>query len=94
MTKVKQQIEKSLQNVQYDEPSETKGDSLIVTGTAKAKKAGEDVVFASGVFDAGAGELAAIAFVADKDLEDHYKEAARYICQTIRTGTDLGEPRQ
>jgi hypothetical protein len=89
MSRVKHQIESSPQNVQFDAPSETQGDSLVVTGTGKAKKAGEDVVFAAGVFDAGAGELAGIAFVADKDLEDHYKEAARYICQTVRTGTDL-----
>jgi hypothetical protein len=94
ITRVKQQLEGALQNVQYDEPSETKGGSLVVTGTGKAKKAGVDVVFAAGVFDAGPGELAGIAFVADKDLEDHYKEAARYICQSIRTGTDLAEPRQ
>jgi outer membrane lipoprotein SlyB len=90
---VQQSLEKYLQNVNYDDPTETKGDSLVVTGTGKAKKAGVDVVFAAGVFDAGQGQLACIAFVADKDLEDHYKEAARYICQTIRTGTDLVQPK-
>ena len=46
-------------------------------------------MFAAGVFDAAPGQIAGIAFVADKDLEDHYKEAARYICQTIRTGEDF-----
>lgn len=91
--RIKQQLEKSLQNVSYDESTARKGDSLVVTGTGKAKKAGVDVVFAAGVFDAGQGELVGIAFVADKDLEDQYKAAASYICQTIRTGTDLAQPK-
>jgi hypothetical protein len=93
LAKVKGELEKYLENVSYDEPSQAKGDSLIITGTGKAKKAGSDVAFAAGVFDAGPGDLATIAFVADKDLEDQYKEAARSICQTIRTGSDLGETR-
>ena len=93
ITRIKQELEKYLQNINYDDPTDTKGDSLVVTGTGKAKKAGVDVVFAAGVFDAGPGELAGIAFVADKDLDEHYKEAARYICQTIRTGTDLPQPK-
>jgi hypothetical protein len=89
MNKIKQELDKYLGNIKYDDPTATKGDSLVVTGTGKARKAGVDVVFAAGVFDAGPGKVAGIAFVADKDLEDHYKEAARYICHTIRTGTDL-----
>jgi hypothetical protein len=93
ITRVKDELEKYLANISYDEPTKAKGDSLIITGTGKAKKAGVEVAFAAGVFDAGPGDLATIAFVADKDLEDHYKEAARSICQTIRTGTDLGETR-
>ena len=94
ITRIKQELEKYLQNINYDDPAETKGGAQIVTGTGKAKRAGVDVVFAAGVFDAAPGQLAGIAFVADKDLEDHYKEAARYICQTIRTGENLAQPKQ
>ena len=90
---MKQELEKYLQNINYDEPKETKSGAQMITGTGKAKKAGVDVVFAAGVFDAGPGQLATIAFVADKDLDDYYKETARYICQTIRTGDDLAQPR-
>ena len=89
ITRIKQELEKYLQNINYDDPAETKGGAQIITGTGKAKRAGVDVVFAAGVFDAAPGQIAGIAFVADKDLEDHYKEAARYICQTIRTGEDF-----
>lgn len=94
ITRIKQELEKYLQNINYDAPAETKGGAQIVTGTGKAKRAGVDVVFAAGVFDAAPGQLAGIAFVADKDLDDHYKEAARYICQTIRTGDDLVRPKR
>ena len=94
ITRIKQELEKYLQNINYDDPAETKGGAQIVTGTGKAKKAGIDVVFAAGVFDAAPGQLAGIAFVADKDLDDHYKEAARYICQTIRTGEDLAQSKR
>src|SRR4029077_7411796 len=84
--RMKQELEKYLQNINYDDPKEIKGGAQIITGTGKAKKAGVDVVFAAGVFDAAPGQLAGIAFVADKNLDDYYKEAARAICQTIRTG--------
>jgi hypothetical protein len=86
IARIKQELEKYLQNINYDDPAEDKGGAQIVTGTGKAKKAGVDVVFATGVFDAAPGQLAGIAFVADKDLDDYYKEAARDICKTIRTG--------
>ena len=91
IARIKQELEKYLQNINYDDPAEDKGGAQIVTGTGKAKKAGVDVVFAAGVFDAAPGQLAGIAFVADKDLDDYYKEAARDICQTIRTGGDLAQ---
>ena len=94
ITRIKQELEKYLQEINYDDPTKTKGGAQIVTGTGKAKRAGVDVVFAAGVFEATPGQLAGIAFVADKDLNDHYKEAARYICGTIRTGEDLARPKQ
>ena len=86
ITRIKQEFEKYLQDIKFDDTAETKGGSQIVTGVGKAKKAGVDVVFAAGVFDTASGQLAGIAFVADKNLDDYYKQAARAICQTIRTG--------
>ena len=68
-----------LQDIKFDEPSETKGGALLTTGTGKAKKAGVDVVFAAGVFDAGNGQLVGAAFVVDSKMEDHYKETVRGI---------------
>ena len=47
------------------------------------------MVFAAGVFDAGPGKLAGVAFVVDENVEDRYKEAVRYICKTIRVEKGL-----
>jgi hypothetical protein len=84
IAKAKQGLEKSLKDIKYDEPTETERGALVVTGTGKGKKAGVEVVFAVGVFESGAGQLAGAAFVVDKDVEDHYKETVRSICETIR----------
>ena len=89
--KVKEGLEKYLTDIKYDQPSETKGGALVVTGTGKAKKAGVDVVFAAGVFDAGKGQLAGAAFVVDAKIENHYKETIRGICQTLRRSGDFAK---
>jgi hypothetical protein len=89
--KVKARLENYLADVKYDEPTETKGGALVITGTGKGKKAGVDVVFAAGLFDAGKGQLAGVAFVVDSKIEDHYKEMVRGICQTIRRADDFGK---
>jgi len=87
--KVKASIENHLKDIKFDDPSETKGGALIVTGTAKGKKAGVDVVFAAGVFEAAKGQLVAAAFVVDSKMDDHYKETVRGICQTLRRAKDF-----
>jgi hypothetical protein len=87
--RIKQQLEKYLKDVDYDDLTQTKRGALLITGTGKSKKSGLDLVFAAGVFDSGAGQLAGTAFVVDKNMEDHYKEAVRYTCQTIRGASDL-----
>ena len=92
--KVKQGLEKYLQNIEYDDPTKTEGGALLITGSGKAKKAGVDVVFAAGVFDAGPGKLGGVAFVVDENVEDHYKEAVRYICKTIRVEKDFTGQKQ
>jgi hypothetical protein len=88
--KVKTGLTQYLQDIKYDEPSETKGGAVVITGTGKGKKAGVDVVFAAGVFDAGNGQLVGAAFVVDSKIEDHYKETVRGICETIRRAEDFG----
>ena len=89
--KVQAGLENYLQGIKFDEPSETKGGALLTTGTGKAKKAGVDVVFAAGVFDAGNGQLVGAAFVVDSKMEDHYKETVRGICQTLRRAGDFNQ---
>jgi hypothetical protein len=91
ITKVKEGLTNYLQDIKYDELHETKGGTLVVTGTGKAKKAGVDVVFAAGVFDAGKGQLAGAAFVVDAKIEDHYKETIRGICETLRRADDFAK---
>jgi uncharacterized protein YcfJ len=90
IAKIKQGLEKYLQNIDYDDLTKTDDGALVVTGTGKGKK-GVDVVFAAGVLDAAPGQLAGVAFVVDKNVEDRYKEAARYICKTIRVEKDFTE---
>jgi hypothetical protein len=88
---VKQGLEKYLQDITYDELTKTQGGALVVTGTGKGKKSGVGVVFAAGVADVGAGQLAGVAFVVDQNVEQHYKETVRYICQTLRRAKDFAK---
>ena len=92
--KVKEGIENRLADVKYDEPSETKAGGVVITGTAKGKKAGADVVFAVGLLDAGKGQLVGASFVVDSKIEDHYKETVRGICETIRVEKDFTEQKR
>jgi hypothetical protein len=87
--KVKEGLEKRLTDVKYDEPGKTKGGAVVITGTGKGQKAGVDVVFAVGIFDAGQGQLVGAAFVVDSKIEDHYKETVRGICETLRVEKDF-----
>ena len=87
--RIKQGLAKYLQNIEYDKLIKTERGALVVTGTGTGKKAGVDVVFAAGVFDSGEGQLSGAAFIVDADVEEHYKETVRYICQTIRGEQDF-----
>ena len=89
--KLKEGLENYLKDVQYDEPSETKGGATVITGTGTGKKAGVGVVFATGLFDAGNGQLVSATFVVDSKIEDYYKETVRGICQTIRRSQDFAK---
>jgi hypothetical protein len=86
--KVKERLEKSLSDVKFDDPAETKGGALVVTGTGKGKK-GVDVVFAAGVFESAKGHVVGAAFVIDSKVDEHYKETVSGICQTIRRAEDF-----
>jgi hypothetical protein len=91
MEKAKQGLEKSLKEVKYDEPIKTKSGALAVTGTGKTMKSDINVVFAAGVLEAAPGQFVGLAFVVDDNVDEHYKETARYICQTIRFAKDLAK---
>jgi uncharacterized protein YcfJ len=91
IAKVKQGLEKYLQDIKYDNLTKTKRGALVLTGTGKGKKSGVAVVFAAGVFDTGAGQLAGAAFVVDARIEEYYKETVRQICQTIRVADQFAE---
>lgn len=94
IAKAKQGLEKSLQDIKYDEPTETERGALLVTGTGKGKKSGVEVVFAVGIFESGPGQLAGAAFIVDKSDEDHYKETVLSICQSIRGARDLAPAKE
>ncbi|HWU38920.1 MAG TPA: hypothetical protein VN203_14820, partial [Candidatus Acidoferrum sp.] len=89
INRVKQMLPQYLQDIKYDDQSWTERGASVVSGTAKGKKTGVDVVFAVGVMDVGAGDVAGAAFVVDSRIEDYYKETIRHICQTVRVGHDL-----
>jgi hypothetical protein len=89
INRVKQMLPQYLQDIKYDDQTETKRGATVLTGKAKGKKTGVDVVFAVGVMDDGAGDVVGTAFVVDAGIEEHYKETIRHICQTIRIGDDL-----
>ena len=91
ITKLKEGLEKYLTDVMYDEPVETKNGGVVITGTGKGKKAGVEIVFAAGLFDAGKGRLVGAAFVVDSKMEDHYKDTVRGICETLRFEKDFTE---
>ena len=89
--KVKAGLLTYLTGILYDDPSETQGGATVVTGTGMAKKAGRDVVFAVGVFEADKGEFVGAAFVVDSRVDDHYKATIRGICETMRRAKDFTE---
>jgi len=91
INKVKERLANYIGDIKFDEPTENKDGALVITGSGKGKKAGVDVVFAAGVFDAAKGQLAGAAFVVDSKIEDHYKDTVRSICETIRNSDDLAK---
>jgi hypothetical protein len=91
IARVKQGLGHYLQDITFDDLTETKRGALVLTGTGKGRKSGVDVVFAAGVFDTGAGQVAGAAFVVDARIEEYYKETVRQTCQTIRTADQFAD---
>ena len=89
ITKLKQGLGKYLTDIDYDDLVKTDRGALLITGSGKGKKGGTDVTFAVAVFEAAPKQLAGVAFIVDKSVDDRYKEAASYIVKTIKVEKDL-----
>ena len=87
--KLKEGLGKYLTDIDYDDLTKTDRGALLITGSGKGKKGGTDVTFAVAVFEAAPKQLAGVAFIVDKSVDDRYKEAARYIVKTIQVEKDL-----
>jgi len=87
--KLKQGLEKCLKDIEYDDVTKTDRGALLITGSGKGKKAGTEATFAVAVFEAAPKQLAGVAFIVDKSVDDRYKEAARYIVKTIQVEQEL-----
>jgi hypothetical protein len=79
IARVKQGLERYLQDIAYDEPTETQRGALVIIGTGTGKKSGVPVVFAAGVFETSPRQVAGAAFVVDSRIEDHYSEGMKTI---------------
>ncbi len=91
VAEIKKGLAKYLEDIKFDELTETKKGAHVVTGTGKGKKAGVDVVFAAGVFDSGEKQLSGVAFIVDADIEELCKHTVRSICQSIRIEEDFAD---
>ncbi|MBI1248626.1 hypothetical protein GC197_12395 [bacterium] len=89
LKKVEDGLQNYMNNIKFDKESKTEKDAAVVTGTGEGKKAGTQLVFVAGVFDAGNGQLVAAGFAADAKLADQYKETVRGICETIKHTGDF-----
>ena len=89
ITKLKEKLGKYLTDIDYDDLTKTDRGALLITGSGKGKKAGTEATFAVAVFEAAPKQLAGVAFIVDKSVDDRYKEAARSIVETIQVEKDL-----
>lgn len=89
LKKVEDGLQNYMTEIKFDKQTEGKNGGVVVTGNGKGKKAGTDLNFAVGVFDAGNNQLVAAGFAVDAKLDEHYKETVRGICETIRRSDDF-----
>ena len=91
IAKIKEGIEDYLKDIEYDEPTETEQGSVILSGTGKGKKTDVDLVFSTAVFTSGKGQLSAIAFLIDADIEKYYEKTVLAICKSVLVESDFAE---
>jgi len=89
LKKVETGLQNYMTSLKFDKQTEGKNGGVVVSGSGKGKKAGTDLNFAVGVFDAGDGQLVAAGFAVDAKLDEHYKETVRGICETIKRSDDF-----
>lgn len=89
MKKVEDGLNNYMTSLKFDPQTKETHGATVMTGTGKGKKAGTDLNFAVGVFDAGNNQLVATGFAVDAKLDEHYKETVRGICETIRRSNDF-----
>jgi heat shock protein HslJ len=88
--KIKAGLEDYLKEIEYDETTKSESGSLILSGTAKGKKTGVDVVFTSAVFMSGARHCG-LVFIVDADIEKYYEKTVLAICESILVEDDFVE---
>ena len=92
--KIKEGLEDYLKDIKYDELTQTKSGSLIVSGIGKGKQTGVDVVFTTAVFDSGKGQLSGLAFIIDAGIEQYYEKTVLAICKSILVEEDFADEEQ
>jgi hypothetical protein len=92
--KIKEGLEDYIEEIKYDETSETESGSLIVSGVGKGKETGVDVVFTAAVFESGKDRLSGIVFIIDSSIEKHYEKTVLAICESILVEQDFAEEQQ
>lgn len=88
--KIKAGLEDYLKEITYDETTKSESGSLILSGTAKGKETGVDVIFTSAVFLSGQKHCG-IVFIVDADTEKYYEKTVLAICESILVEEDLAE---
>jgi len=91
VAKVKEGFEDYLKDIKFDELTKTESGSLVLSGVGKGKTTDVDVVFTSAVFESGPGQLSAIAFIVDADIEKYYEKSILAICSSILVEGDFIE---
>jgi len=88
--KIKAGLEDYLKEIQYDETTKSESGSLILSGTAKGKESGIDVVFTSAVFMSGPKHCG-LVFIVDADIEKYYEKTVLAICESILLQEDFAD---
>jgi hypothetical protein len=91
IAKIKEGLEDYLDEIKYDELTETESGSLVLSGAAKGKKSGVEVVFTSAVFESGSERFCGIVFIVDADIEQYYEKTVLAICSSVLVEKDFAD---